>query len=233
MKYGTDGKSTTEVRHLQTEKEQIKYVYKEEGRMNRLKMIRKSAGITRRELSRITGIHEHSIERHERGGEIDRDRLVLYAGVFQLPIEFIAGTTNDLTGRFDEEERMLDLAKDFSERFKAFNYEQVDKEKKYYLIWEKHNFGHIVTGAYTIWVSNTADGQYEKRVPRLLVEPDRNHFEKAYGKIMVVNSIDEAIAMYCFGGAALIEKELCEEFYPDLFEEGFLVERDSSWIMDC
>ena len=49
MKYGTDGKSTTEVRHLQTEKEQIKYVYKEEGRMNRLKMIRKSAGITRRE----------------------------------------------------------------------------------------------------------------------------------------------------------------------------------------
>lgn len=200
--------------------------------MNRLKIIRKSAGITRRELSRITDIHEHSIERHERGGEIDRIRLFLYADVFQLPVEFIMGEKNDLTGRFDEEERMLDLAKDFSARFKAFNYEQVDKEKKYYLIWEKHNFGHTVTGAHTIWVSYTEDGQYEKRIPRLLVKPNKERYEKAYGKIMVVNSIDEVMAMYCFGGAALIEKELCEEFYPELFEEGFLVERDNSWIMD-
>lgn len=208
-------------------------MYKEENYMNRLKMIRESAGITRRELSRITEIHEYSIERHERGGEIDRIRLSLYANVFQLPVEFIMGEKNDLTGRFDEEERMLKLKKEFAERFKAFHYEQVDKEKMYYLIWEKHNFGNIITGAQTIWVSNTADCQYEKRVLRLLPQPNREHYEKAYGKIMVVNSIDEAIAMYCFGGAALIEKGLCEEFYPELFEEGFLVERDNSWIMDC
>lgn len=200
--------------------------------MNRLKIIRKSAGITRRELSRLTGIHERSIERHERSGKIDWIRLSLYANVFQLPGEFIMGEANDLTGRFDEEERMLKLPEEFAERFKAFQYEQIDKEKKYYLVWEKHSFGNIVTGAYTIWKSNTADGEYERRVPRLLAKPKRENYEPAFGKIMVVNSINEVFAMQCFGGTALIEKELCEKFYPEMFKEGFLVERDNLWMTE-
>ena len=198
--------------------------------MNRLKKIRKRAGITRRVLSELTGIHEHSIERHERGNEIDRERLSVYANVFQLPIEFIMGEKNDLTGRFDEEEKMLELPKDFSERFKAFNYELVDEEKKYYFIWEKHYQGNIFSGAYTIRKSYSENGEYEIRIPQLLQNSNREDWEKVYGKIMVINSKEEALAMHCFGGTALIEKEVCEEFFPELFEYGIQVEMDN-WRM--
>ena len=195
--------------------------------MNRLRQIRKSAGVTLSELSSITAIHQHTIERHEKGDEIDKIRLSVYADTFQLPIEFIMGIPNNIMGRFDCELAMLELPDMFHKRFIAYNREVLEPGKQYYLIWEIHALGNIEQGAYSRWVSNTPDGCYENRVPRLLSKPDKNQLEKVYGKLMIINTKEEALAMQLFGGAALIEKQMCEEYFPEFFSPGLLPERNT------
>lgn len=196
--------------------------------MNRLKQIRECAGISQEKLSLITTIHTRTINRHEGNREINRELLTLYADAFQLPMEFINGTPNDLTGRFDRELAMLALPELFKSRFAAFNCEVLDPHKQYYLIWEKHALGNIEQGFHSVWVMDTSDEQVGcikgKRIPRLMSNPNREYLEKSYGKLMVINSSEGAIALQFLGGAALIEKEICEQYFPELFTSGFLAE---------
>ncbi len=188
---------------------------------NRLKEIRDSAGLTILELSEVAGVGERTIQRHEAGGDIRHDILMRYANVFQLPMEFILGVKNDLTGNFDKELRLIDTEL-FKERFKAYNYEIVNENKKYYLNFERHDGETVIQDAHTIWRSSAEDGTYEIRVPRLLVKPNRELFELAYGKVMIINNVEEALALWCYGGVALIEKGLCEKYFSELFEPGII-----------
>ena len=149
----------------------------EEAKMHRLAEIMETLGIDAKELSTLCGLHYKSIEKHMRGENINRDSLMEYKKVFQLPMEFILGEKNDLTGRFDIEERLLSNPDIFKARFYAYNVEQIDKNKSYYLIFERRQGEYVEQGAHTEWKSFTEDGEYEIRIPRLLRIVNKDKYE--------------------------------------------------------
>lgn len=184
--------------------------------MNKLKEIIGVLGITTDELSELTGISARTIQRHRNGYSMDCYCLSAYSEIFQFPMEYIAGAKNDIFGKFDEEDRMLSIEDMCKARFRAYNYEQIDNAKSYYLIGEKHNGEDINIVMHAITICSNG-GEYEKKIPRLILNPNRKFFESGYGKLMIINTVEEAFALMCFGGVALIEKSLCEEYYPEYF----------------
>lgn len=195
--------------------------------MNRLRQLRKSAGVSVKELSELVDATTKTIERHENNYPINHYILKQYANVFQLSMEFILGAENNCLGIYDKEIMMIE-SNLFKERFRAYNYEKIDNGKRYYLIGEIHYGEKIDYYGVTKMNGFTEDKKYEKRVPRLLNKPNKEKYEEIFGKLMIINTAEEVFALWQYGGGAIIEEKLCEKYYINLFEEGFLVER-TNW----
>lgn len=177
------------------------------------------------ELSKLTGISVRTIQRHEKGENIERECLCLYRNVFQLSMEFILGEKKNLFEKYDKEGEMISCEEIFQQRFAIYNYEVMDCEKYYYVLYMREGpIGKRDRGAWTTWGSYIGTNK-EKRVPRLIEGVERKKIEDRFGRVMIVNSEKDIQVFILYGGIAVVEKSLGEKYFPSMFKLGFVVER--------
>lgn len=192
--------------------------------MNIYKKLREAVVLSQEEMANILGVTVRSITRYESGETVGIHSLKRYKDAFQVSMELLL----DNMGMYQEKKSILKYIGSpiFKDRFYAYNYEKIDPNKSYYLIWEIDTGKTIEYGAQTIWKRDCRGGEAEKRVPREKKNPNREYWERIYGKLMIINTFDEVCAFMLFGGVALIEKELCEKYLPEFWEPGIIVDKE-------
>lgn len=187
----------------------------------KIRELRNALGLNQEELAEELKITSKSIQRYESGhSRPDTYTLVKLATYFDVSTDYLLG----LVGlKYQLEEIKNKVLKDSSQNICYSHYlccknnYDIDEKAEYYWIYSEEN----LIGGQTTWVS-WADKNCKLEIRRLKTVYPKKAIEactEVYGKPMVLNSEEDAIAFRMFGGQAIVKRKICEQFLPEYLED--------------
>ncbi len=186
----------------------------------RIRKLRKLAGITREGLAAILDVTKKSVERYEQDKSIPNSSVIArLASYFDVPSDYILGNCS-----LEEEEKLKEMW---------------ETEAYYRIYLENRNHYTLDDTATYFWIEmleDTIGGQMEfcgwtddtrqkEKWKFREVIPDRAIYycTRVKGKPQVISEARSIIGFLIYGGQALIKKEIFEEYFPAL-KDGFEIE---------
>ena len=182
----------------------------------KIRKLRKAAGLSQRQLAENLGISIKSIQRYEKNENPDSVGLEKLADYFGVSSDYLLG----IMGSKEQaaEEARLGLEDECIHLYKQYlqcrNHYTIDEDAEYYWISLDEDG---TPGGMGGW--NEAFGSFRTVLPGLAIASCTS----AFGKPMVINSQADALAFVVYGGHAIVKAEIYEKYLKKLFVMGEVV----------
>ncbi|MDY4253628.1 MULTISPECIES: helix-turn-helix transcriptional regulator [unclassified Clostridium] len=177
---------------------------------NRLKKLRNEKNLSQDELATNIGCSSQAIYRYENNRSlINTTTLIDLALYFNVTTDYLLGLSNS-KNTVDSEDNKSYLYNIILGS--KCNSPLVDKS--YYWISKDSD----TIGGQTSWAGFTADGKEIRKLREVIPDKSIKLCSSVYGRPMVINTKEEAIAFSIIGGHAIIESSICKEHLPEFLE---------------
>lgn len=175
-----------------------------------IKVLREEKRISQEELASNIGCSSKSIYRYENHYSlIDTTTLINLALFFDVTTDYLLclNITKKNIANADNKSIFADII-ETSKLNKPY------KNHTYYWIFKNER---MIGGQYK-WVGWTKDGKEKRELYEVIPEKAIERCTSAYGKPMIINTKDEAIAFSIVGGNAIISANICHKYLPEYLE---------------
>ena len=193
--------------------------YQEEHAMNRIgeriKKLRKAAGLSQRQLAENLGISIKSIQRYEKNENPDSVGLEKLVDYFGMSSDYLLGLMGSKELATEEEKMGLEEHQFnlYAQYLKCRNHYTIDEDADYYWISLTEEGA---PGGMAEWGADKNDSPFTSLRP---VIPGRaiEMCTQVYGKPMVVNTQEDVLAFLIYGGHAIVKADIYEKHLKRLY----------------